>query len=520
MLTMMAIPYSSSSQFYRGGAIRYIRALGSSEHRSSLDPSRRSGLQVLPTSASCTSSSSSSSAASLPPSPSPSPSPSSSSSSSSSSKKHTTSKSSNNNHDDASTVAIFPWRSESTLLARLNPEKVESIQQGLLLTSQSQTLHSNTTLNTIVTAYMFLNVPWYALLPSVSVSTFEHELATNISHAFVHGVAQLLVNVRNQSSNNNRRNNSSSSTSNTNTAASESNSILIGGNDEDEDEDDGDANTNNTLGIHFHETLEFDLHDDEVDRATKSAPAGAGNHDTTLTTIFQQQLIDLYQSSIPKFVQHQRQAQQTHEERDDADDEEHEKGEAKATNNTRRATTNKKVVSVDFQFGMVPYQTELVTLFSIPYISRTNIQTDTKLLALYQEMLEQPASHRPAYLRQLRSRYLDANDHAPAAEGKEMESTVIAQCLVWCHETFAIADPCTGHVFQGFSSSSSLQSTATTHDTTTNTTTIRKIPHLVRMERTVVTKKDPRTGTVYNDLSLHDWIITDIDDVLHGNLIL
>ena len=513
MLTMMAIPTSSSSQFYRGGAIRYIRALGSSQLRSSVlhsrDPSRRFDVQVLTTSPSF---SSSSSAASLPPSP----------SKDSSRKKHTNDYSSNNNND-ASTVALFPWRSESTLLPRLNPEKVESIQQGLLLTSQSQTLHSNSTMNTIVTAYMFLNVPWYALLPYYSVSTFEHELATNISHAFVHGVAQLLVNVRNQSRNNNSSNNSSSM-SNTNTAASEINSILIGGNDEDEDADTTTTNTN-TLGIHFHETLEFDLHNDEdVNCATTITPAGVGTPDTTLAPLFQQKLINLYQASIPKFVQQQqRQAQQTHEERDDDADEEHEKETAEATNNTRSATTKQKyrraTISVDFQFGMVPYKTELVTLFSIPYISRTNIQTDKKLLALYQEMLEQPASHRPAYLRQLRSRYLDADQHAPPAEGMEMESTVIAQCLVWCHEAFAITDPCTGHVFQG-SSSSSLQSTTTTNDTTTNTTNIRKIPHLVRMERTVVTKKDPRTGNVYNDLSLHDWIITDIDDVLHGNLIL
>ena len=257
----MAIPTSYSSQFYRGGVIRYIRALGSSQQQSSVlhsrDPSRRFDVQVLPTSPSFFSSSSSSSAALLPPSP--------SSSSSSSSKKHTHDNSSNSNND-AST--IFPWRSESTLLARLNPEKVESIQQGLLLTSRSQTLHSNVTLNTIVTAYMFLNLPWYALLPYYSVSTFEHELATNISHAFVHGVAQLLVNIRNQSSNsssNSNRSSSSSSTINTNAAASESNSILIGGRNEEDEDEDGDANTTtttNTLGIHFHETLEFDLHNE------------------------------------------------------------------------------------------------------------------------------------------------------------------------------------------------------------------------------------------------------------------
>jgi hypothetical protein len=105
-----------------------------------------------------------------------------------------------------------------------------------------------------------------------------------------------------------------------------------------------------------------------------------------------------------------------------------------------------------------------------------------------------------------------------------MESTVIAQCLVWCTELFYVRNVQTGRIVQGTSS--------TTKNTTTTTSgnndetppqpepqeqSQQNVPHLVRMERTVLTTKDVATGKFHNNLG--DWIITDIDDLLGGNLV-
>jgi hypothetical protein len=89
-----------------------------------------------------------------------------------------------------------------------------------------------------------------------------------------------------------------------------------------------------------------------------------------------------------------------------------------------------------------------------------------------------------------------------------MESTIIAQCLVWCDEIFYVKDLTTGQIVQGQQDEK---------DSSSTTPEMQKTPHLVRMERTVVTKRDPITGNFTNDQE--DWIITDIDDLLGGNLL-
>lgn len=139
----------------------------------------------------------------------------------------------------------------------------------------------------------------------------------------------------------------------------------------------------------------------------------------------------------------------------------------------------------------VPYSAELVSLYSIPYISRRNTKSDKALVEFYRNMMRKPSVHRKDDLDKLRK---------DKFEGGTMESTVIAQVLVWCNEVFYVKDVESGKVIQG----------------TDDLDTTRNVPHLVRMESTVKTTK---TGDGKMRTIQEDWIITDIDDMLEGNLI-
>lgn len=138
-----------------------------------------------------------------------------------------------------------------------------------------------------------------------------------------------------------------------------------------------------------------------------------------------------------------------------------------------------------------PYSSELVSLYCIPYISRANMKTDPNLLEFYRRMLEKRTAERQSDLAKLRKEQLETG---------KMESTVIAQVLVWCKEKFYVKDSTSGALLQGEDAEEG-----------------RNIPHLVRMEMTVKTEKDPTFGRFVN--KHHNWIITDIDDLVDGNLI-
>lgn len=140
---------------------------------------------------------------------------------------------------------------------------------------------------------------------------------------------------------------------------------------------------------------------------------------------------------------------------------------------------------------VTPVQTELYSLYAIPYLSRRKVKTDKALLEFYRTMMEKPSMKRAPDLNKLRREHLD--------RGK-MESTVIAQVLVWCEETFFVKDSSSGKIVQGIE----LNGT-------------QRIPHLIRMETTVKTTKDETSGTFRNVQD--NWVITDIDDLVEGNLI-
>jgi hypothetical protein len=271
-------------------------------------------------------------------------------------------------------------------------------------------------------------------------------------------------------------------------------------------------NNSTTCGIDFHKTIEFnnnDDHDDDDDDSdenntpTNTTSTGSNSRINTiqLQQMFQEKVVAHYKSAINNF----------------STKEEGNKDDPSTTTTTTTTTTNdsKQNQRLEVRLSMVPYKTEFITLYAIPYLSRNNAKSDPVLLDFYREMLDMPSTKRTSYLSQLRQEHLENKGY--------MESTIIAQCIVWCEELFYVKDLTTGQILQGEEqqeqdqehSSEGKQSTDHSSGITADS---KKIPHLVRMERTVITKKDPNTGSFHN--VQEDWVITDIDDILGGNLII
>ena len=146
--------------------------------------------------------------------------------------------------------------------------------------------------------------------------------------------------------------------------------------------------------------------------------------------------------------------------------------------------------NVELCLKTVPYSADLISLYCIPYISRANTKNDKALLEYYRDMLNKPSMDRAPDLNKLRREHLETGI---------MESTVIAQVQVWCNEVFYVKDAESGKVLQGKEDAES-----------------RNVPHLIRMEMTVKTDKND-AGQFRNIQG--DWMITDIDDMLDGNLV-
>jgi hypothetical protein len=161
-----------------------------------------------------------------------------------------------------------------------------------------------------------------------------------------------------------------------------------------------------------------------------------------------------------------------------------------------RSSLQKKTGEYEVRLQTLPYSAELVSLYCIPYISRHNVQNNKPLVESYRNMLNKPSMERPSDLNKLRKEHLEKGI---------MESTVIAQVLVWCNEIFYVKDLNTGKVVQG-------EEPSTDESTTQEPKTI---PHLVRMEMTVKTQKHNGQFANVQD----EWLITDIDDLLEGNLV-
>eukprot|EP00934_Nitzschia_sp_Nitz4_P005467 Nitzschia sp. Nitz4//scaffold183_size43938//3886//6747//NITZ4_007264-RA/size43938-processed-gene-0.12-mRNA-1//-1//CDS//3329539596//5457//frame0 len=301
---------------------------------------------------------------------------------------------------ETSDRVVFPWRHEEDLLPRLVEGTVDYELKGELLTTSTRQ-PGNRTMNTLASAFMFLEVPLYQFL---FFSSWKADLAESMSWAFTQGVAALLSNFS---------------------------SVPV-----------------NAI-VHDEYTLKFQH---PVQAPSTQTPNKELDQVLPLENIMDKKLLDLYQSARNKLSA--------------------EKG-------------------TEMCLLTVPYSAELVSLYSIPYMSRAKASSDKALHTFYKNMIDKPSGERSPFLNRLRHEQLETG---------QMESTVIAQVLVWCNETFYVKDPQTGDVLQG----------------TADHETSRNVPHLVRFEMTVHTKHDT-AGSLQN---IHqNWIITDIDDMLEGNII-
>ena len=355
-------------------------------------------------------------------------------------------------------VVVFPWRHEELPLPRWVKGTQEYEQEGHLLFSVHTTTNTNKgrtsreslgdpTMNMLVTAFMFLEVPLYQIL---FFSSWKEELAENMSWAFPKGVAGLLSHVFLRDPTTTTRILHKDNNIN-DTSSSGSSSIL----------------NNETNELCFHATVGGN-HPPAAKEAADAAGTGrtTTNHDNArqdeekeaalppLQNIMQQNMIDLYDKA-------------------------------------RKESPTKEI---EICLKMYPHTAELVSLYAMPYISRQNVQKDPKLLSFYRELMSMPAVNRAEGLTKLRQDKL-------VNEGM-METTVIAQVLIWCNEIFFVKDVESGTILQG--SDDQDQQIA------------RNVCHLLRMESTVKTTKT-KQGTFRH--VQEDWIITDIDDLLSGNLI-
>ena len=143
-----------------------------------------------------------------------------------------------------------------------------------------------------------------------------------------------------------------------------------------------------------------------------------------------------------------------------------------------------------------PTGAHMVNIFVFPFVSRSYLKKYPELNAKYQELLDcmnvAPRLAMPIY-----------HDLVGAYQSRGvMESTVICQVLVACDEIFWVKDLATGATIQGHEDGQ-----------------VRKVWHLVRMEKVIETHPANRPILPFKHKQ-GNWQITDIDDLLEGNLLL
>jgi hypothetical protein len=143
-----------------------------------------------------------------------------------------------------------------------------------------------------------------------------------------------------------------------------------------------------------------------------------------------------------------------------------------------------------------PVHAEVASLFCFPFLSRGQVKRDPSLKERYLRFLhlvtESPWDALP----------LVHEMQADYARNQRMDNTVLCQVMVACDEIFWVKDLATGVIVQGHEEGG-----------------VRRVWHLVRME--MVVEAQP-TGRRFPPVRLipGNWQLTDIDDLLGGNLIL
>jgi hypothetical protein len=136
------------------------------------------------------------------------------------------------------------------------------------------------------------------------------------------------------------------------------------------------------------------------------------------------------------------------------------------------------------------------SIFVFPFLSRSALKTTPSLKEDYQSLLavmaESPRDSIPIWH--------DVLDKVRRSSNR-MESTVICQVLLECEEVFWVKDRTTGVVLQGYDDEEP-----------------RTVVHLVRFEMVVETIPVPHL--IPFQMKTGSWQLTDIDDLLKGNLLI
>lgn len=142
-----------------------------------------------------------------------------------------------------------------------------------------------------------------------------------------------------------------------------------------------------------------------------------------------------------------------------------------------------------------PRNAHMINLFVFPFLSRNLLKREAEIKDKYLQFLDlmgtNPREAMPIY----------NGFVSEFAERGYTENTVIAQVLITCDEVFWVKDLETGRVIQGVKDE-----------------TPRTVCHLVRME--MVVRSTPSDGFLPFRHEQGNWQLTDIDDLLDGNLLL
>jgi hypothetical protein len=144
----------------------------------------------------------------------------------------------------------------------------------------------------------------------------------------------------------------------------------------------------------------------------------------------------------------------------------------------------------------------LVNLFTFPFLSRSNNKQREKKYNLLLDSIA--ASHGYSWDGLSNDAMQTVHEFMEEfRKSKVMESTVICQVLIHCDEIFCVKDAETGRLLQGHADEK-----------------FRRVVHLVRFEQTVTTHWTDSGGILPFRVEPGEWQITDIDDLLEGNLLL
>jgi len=154
----------------------------------------------------------------------------------------------------------------------------------------------------------------------------------------------------------------------------------------------------------------------------------------------------------------------------------------------------KETLSVELQCKPIPESASMVHLFVFPFLSRPTLRRDPGRKGIYRALLQQLAENPRTSLSTYQDFVQDYHQRGVT------DHTVLCQVLVPCDELFCVRDKESGVILQGSEQWD-------------------RVLHLVRMEAIIETRPSSRSWWGMQH-TLQNWQITDVDDLLEGNLIL